>query len=118
VIVSRNRPKADLTPVLGAAKYSFIMQPGFCFTGGLCASSWRSYDQLSNGDTTDNYAGGQLFTNSGSGWTPAYPGRDANFNILVDVVPEPATWGMTVLGFFGVGAMLRARRKSVGPSQA
>lgn len=26
-------------------------------------------------------------------------------------VPEPATWGLMILGFGGVGAMLRSRRR-------
>jgi len=28
-------------------------------------------------------------------------------------VPEPATWAMMLLGFAGIGAVMRARRKPV-----
>jgi PEP-CTERM motif len=30
----------------------------------------------------------------------------------VSSVPEPSTWAMMILGFFGVGAMTYRRRKS------
>jgi len=30
-------------------------------------------------------------------------------NVAVGCVPEPATWGMMLIGFFGLGAMLRRR---------
>ena len=36
-------------------------------------------------------------------------------NVSVAAVPEPATWAMMILGFFGVG-FLAYRRKNTGPS--
>jgi hypothetical protein len=33
--------------------------------------------------------------------------------IELGAVPEPATWGMMLMGFFGLGAMLRRSRKAV-----
>jgi hypothetical protein len=30
----------------------------------------------------------------------------------MDAVPEPSTWAMMILGFFGIGAMTYRRRKS------
>ena len=35
------------------------------------------------------------------------------FDTLAAVVPEPATWGMMILGFGGVGGLLRQRRRLV-----
>ena len=35
----------------------------------------------------------------------------ANSTIDIDSVPEPATWGLMILGFGGVGAMTRNRRR-------
>jgi hypothetical protein len=40
------------------------------------------------------------------GITPYQP------NVPGGVVPEPATWGLMILGFGGVGAMLRTRRRT------
>ena len=47
----------------------------------------------------------------GSGCSPtcAVAGRDA-FTPIVNVVPEPATWALMILGVGGAGAMLRRRR--------
>ena len=33
-------------------------------------------------------------------------------NVSVTAVPEPAAWAMMIVGFFGLGALLRSRRKS------
>ena len=35
----------------------------------------------------------------------------ANSTIDVSSVPEPATWGLMILGFGGIGAMVRSRRR-------
>lgn len=35
-------------------------------------------------------------------------------SLSITPVPEPATWGLLLLGFGGLGAMLRKRRKPVG----
>ena len=43
--------------------------------------------------------------------------RDANsfeFVPLASAVPEPATWAMMILGFFGVGALAMAKRRREG----
>ena len=34
-------------------------------------------------------------------------------NVIIAEVPEPATWAMMILGFGGVGAMMRRRRYAV-----
>ena len=36
----------------------------------------------------------------------------AQVRLGAGLVPEPATWGMMILGFFGLGAMLRTRRRA------
>ena len=38
-------------------------------------------------------------------------GSPSVLTLAVTAVPEPATWAMMVLGFFGLGAMLRSRGK-------
>lgn len=48
-------------------------------------------------------------------------GTDHDFQDLgvrVDVVPEPVTWAMMLLGFGGVGALLRGQRRRQVPSLA
>jgi hypothetical protein len=35
--------------------------------------------------------------------------------VSFDLVPEPATWTMTLVGFLGLGAMLRRRRLAIAP---
>lgn len=37
---------------------------------------------------------------------------------LAVAVPEPATWGMMILGFAGMGAMIRRRRRPAAPQVA
>jgi hypothetical protein len=36
------------------------------------------------------------------------------FRVELSAVPEPASWGMMLLGFLGCGAILRSRRKEFG----
>jgi hypothetical protein len=55
-----------------------------------------------------------LFTNlvfePGNGGTSAAQGDFAFVNVTVGGVPELSTWGMMLLGFFGVGVMAYRRR--------
>ena len=37
-------------------------------------------------------------------WTAAFP--------TISTVPEPSTWAMMILGFFGIGTMVSRRRRS------
>jgi PEP-CTERM motif len=46
-------------------------------------------------------------------WNNASDGAESFFLIPSSAVPEPSTWGMMILGFFGVGFMAY-RRKSQG----
>jgi hypothetical protein len=38
--------------------------------------------------------------------------REANVSVIYSAVPEPSTWAMMILGFFGVGFMAYRRRNS------
>jgi hypothetical protein len=45
-------------------------------------------------------------------WSSTDPSGEAFFSTTISAVPEPATWGLMLLGFFGLGAVIRlARRK-------
>jgi PEP-CTERM motif len=46
--------------------------------------------------------------NSSAGDVGAYD----NISAIASAVPEPSTWAMMILGFFGIGAMTYRRRKS------
>ena len=39
-------------------------------------------------------------------------------NVTITAVPEPAVWAMLLLGFFGIGYMVRGTRKEVVPTVA
>lgn len=55
----------------------------------------------------------------------ATPGAPRNFEsiainifngtFVINAVPEPASWGMMLVGFFGIGGSLRVRRRSNRP---
>jgi hypothetical protein len=51
---------------------------------------------------------------------PEYQGGAAFESVtgFVAAVPEPSTWAMMILGFFGIGAMTYRRRKSSALSAA
>ena len=63
----------------------------------------------------DAFAGGRLLSAVPTGFTncdTASSNCDANFRVtgnLVTAVPEPSTWAMLLVGFAGIGAMLRRR---------
>ena len=61
------------------------------------------------GDTTAGQASGEQFDTL---HTAAY-GQVFRGVALVTPAPEPATWAMMVLGFFGLGAAVRARRRAL-----
>jgi hypothetical protein len=83
-----------------------------------------------NGDTTVNFGGaGSLLIHlndvvfdKGANYNPRYDDDDvglgntpglvkAVFTLKAGAVPEPASWAMMIVGFFGLGAMLRATRR-------
>jgi len=67
------------------------------------------------GASSQAYAGGDLFVNYPWGlvnYTTAH-GISLRFKTFMDssVVPEPATWGLLLVGFVGVGSALRRKRR-------
>ena len=44
--------------------------------------------------------------------------QDLTFSATISAVPEPATWGMMILGFGMLGAAMRTRRRGVKVSFA
>ena len=82
------------------------------FSGGNLASIVP--DPVDNGDwTASNSNGLYIFTfNSPLTSISLTSGQNA-FEIadIAAAVPEPATWAMMVMGFFGLGALMRAGRR-------
>ncbi|HEX3366616.1 PEPxxWA-CTERM sorting domain-containing protein [Phenylobacterium sp.] len=71
---------------------------------------------LGTGDHFTSNALGNWFSadiyDGATGQTYNVAARDA-FTEIQNAVPEPATWGLMILGFGGVGAVLRRRRAAV-----
>lgn len=78
-----------------------------------CVQGWSNWTDFSasGGGNTNGYDGGGAFLESnGVLYNHAY--RDLNFRTWMAAVPvpEPATWGLMIVGFMGVGAALRRQR--------
>lgn len=67
------------------------------------------------GPTTFSFGNGGKFSVTLSNATFGTPGQAtimAEYRLIKNSVPEPASWAMLILGFGVVGSALRARRKS------
>lgn len=76
--------------------------------GGCGRVSW-------NNPTIFNFGNGGAFSVTLSNVEFATPGAanvSARFELLANAVPEPSTWALLILGFGGVGAAMRAQRRT------
>ena len=73
---------------------------------GVTAGSYDSFAQQFATTAGSSYTVNFLFSNFGS---PTPSGLRVS---TTAGIPEPATWGMMLLGFGGVGAILRRRRRT------
>ena len=86
-----------------------ISNPGLFFTGASGDEYNLFSDDASTFELYDARAGVGYVAHSMGGLTATDVGR--NGNDIVGV-PEPAAWTLMILGFGGVGAMLRRRRNA------
>lgn len=110
---------------LGVTAFDFSAENVFAAAGTLltwrmsvdacprnyCVQAWANINDFgaAGGGNTNGYAGGGAFL-EGDGVLYNFNHIDLNFRTWMTAVPEPATWGLMVLGFLGVGGGLRRQR--------
>ena len=87
--------------------------PPFQTTGGPYDDTQFTLSALSTYDNTanDGFAAIAVKNNDGSATGTTTINAGAVRVPIAAAVPEPATWGLMILGFGGVGAMMRTRRR-------
>jgi hypothetical protein len=73
---------------------------GSCFNAGCTTSD----------PNLGNLVYANVFPDGTTTWSNAFGIYDATFSATVSAVPEPSTWAMMILGFFGVGLVAYRRR--------
>lgn len=88
------------------ANIAGVNLPAIAFTSLMLSPDWLLYtgDFTTGADTSYSL----IFNFNGQGITAADVLVD---NIAISAVPEPSTWAMMVLGFFGLGFIAYRRRK-------
>ncbi len=83
---------------------------GFQFFNESTGATNYGYLTMSNGGDTG-------FPATITGWS--YEDTGAAITVAsVSAVPEPATWAMLIIGFFGLGSAIRSKRARLAVSQA
>ncbi len=125
-----NEPTVDADDkVAKAIKVMFSFTSPVAFSGavngvtyGEAAGYWQNGHVTWADPVIFNYAGGRLqVTLNDADFNTGYRGLDegsyegakitATFKLLGAAVPEPTTWAMMIVGFFGVGTMVRSSRR-------
>ena len=106
------------------------------YNGNTVNVDYTLQDNLGNNATFDippNFSSGQQvfgFASAGNSFTitagPAAGGccgwdffiDNIGFNQALPAIPEPATWAMMLVGFFGLGAAMRRSRRGPAPATA
>ena len=104
--------------------YQYQAGQGVTLSGGAQVNKTLSQWIASNYDSSAYVSG--VSVGDGSGFSPGYHAfadnvtlgttggnTTYNFELASPGVPEPATWGLMVMGFGGLGAILRRRRGSI-----
>jgi hypothetical protein len=109
-IVPVNGYAANDNSLLFPANPSYVTLSGISFT--TAADVYNvGYVTTAGGYPFDGYVVIQQSTDAAG----TYPPGVGPLTVTVSAVPEPSTWAMMILGFFGVG-FLAYRRKQNGPA--
>lgn len=107
-LIANTNPPSTSTSPSGYFYYDDLALPGqnplITNPGLLFSVGGDEVNIFSNGPGPGTY---QFYVNNGAN-------DFGNFALSQISVPEPATWAMTMLGLFGIGAVLRNRRKLAG----
>ena len=111
-----NQPYADTTStftwdnvLFPTATYAFDRY-GIAFS--TSAGTFNIFDALADGGTTNTGTPyGLILGNNGSE-------SFGTGSLVAAAVPEPSTWAMMILGFFGIGFMAYRQRKNIVPRSA
>jgi hypothetical protein len=105
--------------VLATTAFSTAEITGSISALNLSAGTYWVGFQATNLAVADLGGGNNSLIETGvphSGVETAFIGGDTGYQFIGSItspVPEPSTWAMMILGFFGIGAMTYRRRKSV-----
>jgi hypothetical protein len=96
----------------GHTYVAFLSTFGIAGDSGLATvGSCLSFSQCTKTDPhLGNLVTGNVFGDGTTTWSNANFAFDATFQATVSAVPEPSTWAMMILGFFGVGIVAYRRR--------
>ena len=129
LFTGRTRPEGDIAPGFGLPALDATLTPatsaiiggapnwsplgassGTCFAAGCGYTGWieSSYTIATAGTYTVQY-GVTNFNDSSYQSGLAFDGLALNDVEIGGAVPEPSTWALLLLGFFGIGGMMRRR---------
>jgi hypothetical protein len=126
---TRLTPGNPVTFVYDSPSFVDVVQnePGFLFTPTSCTGcagftsgnaqfveSNGSFDDVIVGGEATLFLGNNAFTSLGVHNSLAPSGSTLDVELIpatVSAAPEPATWAMMLIGFGGLGATMRGRRK-------
>jgi hypothetical protein len=96
----------------GHTYVAFLSTYGIAGNSGLATvGSCLSFSQCTSVDShLGNLVAANVFPDGTTTWSNANFAFDATFQATVSAVPEPSTWAMMILGFFGVGFLAYRRR--------
>lgn len=100
----------DDNPLLVNLVFRWVGSP-FNASGGPFADvsfSGLTARSIYSGTTVDGYVGRTTINNGAATGTKEF---NSGGVAVAAAIPEPATWGMMILGFGGLGMTLRARRR-------